>query len=62
MDVVLDVDPNLDVFRIANSARRARLEFRHCRRVSTHAARDNQPEWIAAGTAAGHFPLSMGYF
>jgi hypothetical protein len=56
MNAVLDVDRNLDVFRIANSAWRARLEF------STHAARDNQPEWIAAGTAAGHFPLSMGYF
>jgi hypothetical protein len=24
------------------------LNFGGCRRVSTHAARDNQPEWIAA--------------
>lgn len=28
------------------------LSFVGCRRVSTHAARDNQPEWIAAGSAA----------
>jgi hypothetical protein len=33
------------------------LSFVGCLRVSTHAARDNQPEWIAAGSAAGHFPL-----
>jgi hypothetical protein len=37
------------------------LSFVGCRRVITHTARDNQPEWIAAGSAAGHFPLSMGY-
>jgi hypothetical protein len=31
------------------------LSFFGCRRVSTHAARDNQPEWIAAESAAEHF-------
>jgi hypothetical protein len=31
-----------------------RLSFVGCHRVSTHAARDNQPQWIAAGSAAGY--------
>ena len=33
------------------------LSFVGCRRVSTHAAKDNQPEWIAARSAAGYFLL-----
>jgi hypothetical protein len=47
----LHIDSNLDFFRIANSAKRAMLEFRRLPSC-THVARDNQPHWIAAGSVA----------
>jgi hypothetical protein len=53
-DAVLNRDRNIDIFRIANSAKGAELEFHrlNCPFVSTHAGKDNQWEWIVVGCGA----------